>query len=567
MLLNLSVLVSISIGANAKNSKVAQASTKTISEVSAKQPFGVNEDELVQSIDSALSLVKVSEEALSENERKLAVANNDVDKKVLEQEQELLISDVNNHKRNLIHLVTGDSADLFKSQNYKEEKFDWKQELTDVVQPLVKEVKGLTELQRQEQELKQKSDFYREHLVKLDHAFERVKKLQKSKELSKASKKYLQDLEIKLAKRTDEASNYIQVLNLQKKELEAQKNEGKNSWSSKMQRVIGGILFHFLLALFGAFFSYYLVNFIGHLLNKVDIHDNPKKLFVVRAVQFILRLLAMLVAVVVYSAILITFGEWALMSISGIVLFGLVLTVKDVLPKYLTEMRTILNMGSIREGERVMYKGVPWRVNNLNFYTEIQNRDLGVSLRLPIDEVANLKSRMAVKSELWFPTRSGDYVILNDGVFGQVVRQSPDMVLIDSFGSLINYQTSDFLAAKPNNLSRQRFTLFSELGLDYKHQAHITKEMLGQLRAYVQQELKKTDFAEFVNDLDVEFDKAADYSLNLLLIMKCKGAGAQHYNVMKRWLQKMAVECCNENDWEIPFPQVTMHQAKGSAPS
>jgi hypothetical protein len=79
---------------------------------------------------------------------------------------------------------------------------------------------------------------------------------------------------------------------------------------------------------------------------------------------------------------------------------------------FVREVTLLLNLGAVREGERVMYNGIPWLVRSLNFYTRLVNPELeGGDIRLPLRDFHDLRSRSFDANEPWFPTRLNDWVI------------------------------------------------------------------------------------------------------------------------------------------------------------
>jgi len=47
-----------------------------------------------------------------------------------------------------------------------------------------------------------------------------------------------------------------------------------------------------------------------------------------------------------------------------------------------------------------------------------------------------------------------------------------------------------------------------------------------------------------------------------MIIADFSGKVAQHYNLLARAIQRIAVDACNEYGWVIPFTQLTLHTAK-----
>ena len=65
-------------------------------------------------------------------------------------------------------------------------------------------------------------------------------------------------------------------------------------------------------------------------------------------------------------------------------------------------------------------------------------------------------------------------------------------------------------------------------------------------------------------NLRVEFERANTSSLDLVVIADFDGALADLYNRLRRSIQRWCVEACTANHWEIPFTQMTLHQAESS---
>ena len=59
--------------------------------------------------------------------------------------------------------------------------------------------------------------------------------------------------------------------------------------------------------------------------------------------------------------------------------------------------------------------------------------------------------------------------------------------------------------------------------------------------------------------LNVEFQSANTSSLDLVVLADFKGAQAPLYNRLRRAIQRWCVDACTENNWEIPFTQLTLH--------
>ena len=60
--------------------------------------------------------------------------------------------------------------------------------------------------------------------------------------------------------------------------------------------------------------------------------------------------------------------DWLLLSGAIVLMLGMVWGVRQTLPKMWQQARLMLNMGSIREGERLTYQNVPWKVMTINVF-------------------------------------------------------------------------------------------------------------------------------------------------------------------------------------------------------
>jgi len=124
-------------------------------------------------------------------------------------------------------------------------------------------------------------------------------------------------------------------------------------------------------------------------------------------------------------------GDWVLLGLATLFLLGLAWASKHTLPQFFEQIRLLLNLGTVRDNERVVYEGLPWRVGRLNFYTRFTNPDLtGGLIRLPLRALSDLHSRPCTTDEAWFPCREGDWVKLDDDRWGKVVMQTPEMVQV-----------------------------------------------------------------------------------------------------------------------------------------
>jgi len=256
-------------------------------------------------------------------------------------------------------------------------------------------------------------------------------------------------------------------------------------------------------------------------------------------------------------------NDWLLLALALLFLFGIAWTGKHTLPKYFDQTKMMLNLGSVRHGERLIYQGIPWEVQKINFYTDLINPALeGGLIRLPMRDLMPLHSRPNGPRELWFPSREDDWVILSDGTFGKVLEQTPDYVhLVKLGGSRKVIPTADFLGLHPENISKN-FRITVTFGIDYNHQDIATERVPQIFEASVQQALLKKVNKEQLYSLKVFFTSASASSLDYRIVADFSGELAPRMNALRDHVQATCVEVCNNNGWVIPFTQITVHEAE-----
>ena len=95
--------------------------------------------------------------------------------------------------------------------------------------------------------------------------------------------------------------------------------------------------------------------------------------FYVRLVDVIFKLLTVIGATSAFVIVLYISGDWVLLILAVIFLLGIAWTAKRGLPVFWEQIKLLLNLSTVRENERVVYNGIPWRVVSLNIYSRLEN--------------------------------------------------------------------------------------------------------------------------------------------------------------------------------------------------
>jgi hypothetical protein len=263
----------------------------------------------------------------------------------------------------------------------------------------------------------------------------------------------------------------------------------------------------------------------------------------------------------IFLLVLYLFEDWVLLALSVVVLVGIAWAAKSALPWIGYQILVLLGLAALREGERVVYNGVPWVVQSLTFYAHLVNPALvGGHVRLPLHLIAGLQSRPFDPGEPWFPTRVDDWVLLPNQTLARVVLQTPEIVQLTARGSLLTVRTPEFLT-QPCTVLSTGFVRLSRFGIDYRHQAQATGDIPALLQSRLSQGLAQEGYDSEAVQIAVEFEEAGASALQLVVLARCTGAVAPRYAALHRAIQRLCVNACTEYGWGIPFPQLTLHMA------
>lgn len=437
------------------------------------------------------------------------------------------------------------------------------EQISDLVQPVLSEIREATSEPRELDALRKALGGARERKRKTDTVLERIDGMITSAG-DPALVAELQSARRLWDSRHAEATSKIAVTSAQ---INERSRDQRSLWEklstgvSRFFRSRGmNLLFAVLAAVIGFIATRKIYSWIRHI---SPVHKKDKNNFTGRISDVLAMAVAVLVALAGIILVFYSRGDWLLLTLVVIFLLGVAWAGKTAIPPYLEQIRMILNIGSVREGERVIYGGLPWKVAQLGFYTTFTNPNLmGGQLRIPIRDVMGMISRPVGQKEVWFPSEADDWVILSDDTYGKTIIQTPDQVVVLRLGgSKKTYPTADFLTLCPENLSHG-FRITVKFGIDYRHQAECTTTIPEIFQTALTTALLQEFGREAVRSIQVEFASASASSLDYEILADFDGSVAQKYNPLKRRIQSICVDACNENGWTIPFTQITVHQAE-----
>jgi hypothetical protein len=513
-----------------------------------------------KTLETLVSFVKLRNDLLQDINninQQIDSAQSEAEKNGLRQQRIQLEADLRSTTRNLEDIAAG--VDISSLRTQAQEEFNLQKEIFSLLKPALDEMKEMTSHVRLKSDLRDKITYFSERLPLLEQALANNERLQQqsSDESLVAS---LQSTAEVWSKQQAFMQSELRAAQLQLEKLEAAETslaEASQNYLKSFFQKRGLYLIEALLVVVAIF----LLSRLSYaaMQRQVPGFQRKHRSFRIRLLELTHRILTALLLILGPMIVFYLVEDWVLFSLGILLLLGIALTLRHALPRYLHQIQLFLNIGSVREGERIMLEGLPWRVEQINVYCTLVNPVAGISQRVPIDEMVDLKSRPAQPDEPWFPCKKGDWVILSDGVRGKVIGISHELVqLVERGGAQLTYQTGDFLAASPRNLATN-FRIKETLGISYSLQRESTVSIPDTLQRFIQQRVEDEGYGEKLLNLRVEFAQAGNSSLDLAIIADFEGELGDLYNRLRRAIQRWCVDACTANDWEIPFPQMTLH--------
>jgi len=529
------------------------------------QPPG-EDTQLQDTLRTLNSLIALQSQLKSEIDglsRELNAAETSAQKKEIQAQLDKLDSDLQTTTRNLREIAAG--ADIASLRATKETKFDFQEEIFALLKPALEEMKDMTSHVRMKSDLKDKIAYYQEKLPVVKKAVANITRLLETSE-DPALQKYLQGMLAEWQKQLTFMQSELKSAELQLEKLESSEAslaEASQSYLKAFFQKRGLYLTQALLVVLGIL----LVSRLSYkaMVRLIPGYRREHRSFRIRLLDLGHRVLTVLLAIMGPMIVFYVVEDWVLFSLGILLLLGIGLTLRHALPRYWHQVQLFLNVGSVREGERILLDGLPWRVRRINIFSVLENPTADILQRVPIDDLVDLKSRPVKREEPWFPCQRGDWVLLSDGTRGKVIGISAELVqLIERGGAHRTYQTADFLGLAPLNLSRN-FRLKETIGITYGLQKESVTTIPDILKGHIEKRIGEEGYADQLLNLRVEFQQANTSSLDLVVIADFDGELADLYNRLRRSIQRWCVEACTEYRWEIPFTQLTLHQAESAA--
>ncbi len=513
----------------------------------------------VESIEAIRGALDSITEKMTEAERirqDIESAETDVDKAAASKRLEDLNDEIAQLERQIESVATGVTPSSFDLAST--ETFDLQTEMEQLVEPFVLMMKSATENARAIEGLKRTLSRAERHAAIAETALRNLAPLSDAALEDEGTSLRITELSGAWQERRDNAQDLASATRRQLTARLAATQDPTDQAGSAFQSFFserGRNLAFGLVAFAGVFFALRLVR-----RGVLALIGAPRNRTVpARLAAFIFDLLTLLAAFGAMLSVFNLYNDWLLTGLSTLLMLALGWFVLRSGPSLFEQITLLLNLGAVQEGERVVLHGVPWSVKRLDFYTILENPALtGGDLALPIRELSGLHSRPSGENEDWFPSKTGDVVRLENGLWGEVIFQSPEQVQIrDEGGSVTTLGSEAYLAQNPTNLSRG-FEVETLIGVDYAHQAEAVATIPEALKRFAEKKLAEFVPVDQILRVESALIAAGASSLDIELTARFTGDAALGYDDLRHALARIAVECCQENNWTIPFSTITL---------
>lgn len=519
-----------------------------------------SKDGLINKLNDISESIKEQKKGLAKKQARLKKTTLEQDQNALQEEINVIKNSISQQEKSFEMLLT-EGLSLNGVEPTDEIKFDWQKDLLEILQPIMNELHQLTALKRERNHLEKRMSIFQSRIQSINQALVNMERTNKGA-LKQTAFTRFEQLQEKLKNQLLETQHLLEVTKLQYDDI-SRAQMAEPTMGDQIKQFVAGRGVTLILAVAAFLLVFFLMKFLWKFIVwGYKQTSDEKKTYLQRVIALVFHIAMVLLSIAAVFYVFNLRNDQVLTGMGVLLLVIIIWALKNSLPGYIAEIQTFLHAGPVREGERIVYNGMPLKVGDLNFHTKLINPDLpGLIVRLPLSELLNYISRPSSSEEPWFPCKLRDFVLLSDGTFGMVKHISIESVVLSlSDGKMPKtYTTSDFLAASPRNLS-QGFFVTSDFGIDYQYQENCTIQIPEIFRMGIQKGIQQESFGSALLDLTVQFSQANASSLDYKILAKFDGKAAGDYYPIIRALQRYAVEVCNQQQWEIPFAQLTIHR-------
>jgi hypothetical protein len=567
LLLSLSLISTLAMAQKVAEPVDHQApkATEDVSASEAEEQVEVDaQTHLINSLLSLSETVTARQKRLADLGKEMSRSNKDIDKTALQTEIDTLALEITQVEQEMDLVVLGLQARQYSKDNGEKEPVNIRAEITSVFEPIVMSIERATEPARRMEELRQLADQAEKRIIIAQNTLDSINGFRD------AEVKYPKDIKERLDKHYELWQNRLQEarnIDIALSEQLAATRRARGNSLKQFSEDFGGFILNR-----GASLLMAMVLGFGFIILCQMIRSSAAYWYrrthndVLSASMRIFSMLISIIGIIGGFVIAVTIfnirQDWLMLAMSLLLALALSWTFVRSLPALGEQTRLLMNLGAVREGERTLVNGLPYRIERLSMYTKLVNPALsGGELVYPVRELIGMHSRPVTDGEAWFPTQIGDWIVRGDKHY-QVTKQTPEHVILRRPGGAEDFVPSQEFMDTLFEVISDGYRAVYEFGLDYKHLDIARTEIPGHINQCVQDHIGDVLGGEALLSVDTRFVGLGDSAL-MFTVLADVGAGLGHeWKKMQKHLNHAVVEACLDQKWAIPFPQLVVHKGK-----
>jgi hypothetical protein len=496
--------------------------------------------EAIVAIEETIKIKRIEKKSAKSNEEIAAIEN----------EIETLTARLKNLGKDYGIAITGIDTSGFFQKNLDVRPLE--DELKDIIAPIVRSFKGLMGGTQRIAKINDEITYYESHILQIKDGIAKTKQVYNTLSDSIAKERSHDILEF-WEQQEKEFATRLNVTRHHLLDEEMKGEKGPSGFSS----FIRGTGKNILLVLLIVFVISLLSRSLQRLINKISpLHKSKKHIFGANLIDLGLRLLTSIIILGAAMYVLLLLNDWVLLGFLFIFVLGIIWSAKDNVVTYGKELQLLLNAGSIRQNERVIYKGISYDVEKIGLFSYINNPLLtGGRIRLPMKELLGMNSRPYDESESLFPTSKGDWIKIG-GSLRQIQDQTPEYVtIVSKAGSPRTFSTTSFLAQNFINLSKARFDAAFVLNIESKHYNSVRDGGTELIKSKIEELIDANGYenGDQISTPYVAIWNITSSSFGVLVHLTVPPELASSFKGINALIKRATAEVAQEQDWWSPF--------------
>ncbi|VAV99213.1 hypothetical protein MNBD_ALPHA06-1602 [hydrothermal vent metagenome] len=522
-----------------------------------------SQQQLVNSLLSLSETLVARHQQLAALNKQLLRTSKDAEKAELRLEIDALTTETRQVEQNIDLVILGLQARQYNKDNREPEKVNISDEISRILQPIVMSLQRTTEPARRMEELRQLADQAESRITIAKNT------LQSINIFRQVDAKYPKDVKERLDRHYELWTQRLQEaqdLDLALAEQLAATQRARGSSLKQFSADFGSFILNrgvSLLLAVGLSLGFILTAQLlrtgaSHLYRRT--HGGVLSAGM-RIFSMSITLISIIGGFVIAVSIFNIRQDWLMLAMSLLLAVALSWTFLRSLPALTEQTRLLMNLGAVREGERTIVEGLPYRIERLAVYTKLVNPALkGGELIYPVQELIGMHSRPVTEGETWFPTKIGDWIV-RDNKHYEVINQTPEHVILKRPGGAEDFLPSTAFMNTMFEVITDGYRVSYQFGLDYQHMNEAQAQIPKKIDASVSKKIRSALGKQSLISMETRFVSLGDSALMFTVLVDMGPGHGKDWQKLQKFINLGVVEACLTNKWAVPFPQLVIHKA------